>query len=88
MNSFESKAEFIRSLRGKYSHIQTSSELFAQRKQEEIDWEDRNERLDRFNEQQKNSWQPNFFEDVIGGWEGEKLVRDIQPDDEMREKLR
>lgn len=21
-----------------------------------------------------------FFEEVIGGWEGEKLVRDIQPD--------
>lgn len=25
------KAEFIRSLRGKYAHLQTSSELFAQR---------------------------------------------------------
>jgi hypothetical protein len=25
-------------------------------------------------------WQPNFFEEVIGGWEGERLVRDIQPD--------
>jgi len=41
MNSFESKAEFIRSLRGKYSHIQTSSDKFAQSKQEEIDWEDK-----------------------------------------------
>ncbi len=87
MNPFESKAELIRSLHGKYAHLQTSSELFAQRKQEEIDWEDRNERLDRFNEQRKNSWQPNFFEDVIGGWEGEKLVRDIQPDYETREEL-
>lgn len=38
-------------------------------------------------EQRKNSWQPNFFEDVIGGWEGEKLVRDIQPDYETREEL-
>ena len=41
MNSFESKAELIRSLRGKYSHIQTSSDKFAQSKQEEIDWEDK-----------------------------------------------
>jgi len=41
MNSFESKAEFIRSLRGKYSHIQTSSDKFAQSKQEEIDLEDK-----------------------------------------------
>jgi hypothetical protein len=40
--SQEKKAELIRSLRGKYAHLQTSSELFAQRKQEEIDWEDRN----------------------------------------------
>lgn len=40
--SYDKKAEFIRSLRGKYAHLQTSSELFAQRKQEEIDWEDRN----------------------------------------------
>lgn len=37
----ESKAELIRSLRGKYSHIQTSSDKFAQSKQEEIDWEDK-----------------------------------------------
>jgi hypothetical protein len=41
MNPFESKAELIRSLRGKYSHIQTSSDKFAQSKQEEIDWEDK-----------------------------------------------
>ena len=40
--SYDKKAEFIRSLRGKYAHLQTSSQLFAQRKQEEIDWEDRN----------------------------------------------
>jgi hypothetical protein len=33
-------------------------------------------------------WQPGFFEEVIGGWEGEKLVRDIQPDYEQREELR
>jgi hypothetical protein len=33
-------------------------------------------------------WQPNFFEDVIGGWEGEKLVREIQPDYQTREELR
>ncbi len=38
----EKKAELIRALSGKYAHLQTSSELFAQRKQEEIDWEDRN----------------------------------------------
>jgi hypothetical protein len=41
MNSFQNKADFIRSLRGKYSHIQTSSDKFAQSKQEEIDWEDK-----------------------------------------------
>ena len=40
--SQDKKAEFIRSLRGKYAHVQTSSEQFAHRKQEEIDWEDRN----------------------------------------------
>ena len=40
--SYDKKAEFIRALRGKYAHLQTSSQLFAQRKQEEIDWEDRN----------------------------------------------
>jgi hypothetical protein len=34
------------------------------------------------------SWQPSFFEEVLGGWEGEKLVRDIQPDYELREELR
>jgi hypothetical protein len=36
------KADFIRSLRGKYAYVQTSSDHFAQRKQVEIDWEDRN----------------------------------------------
>jgi len=41
MNSFQNKADFIRSLRGKYRHIQTSSDKFAQSKQEEIDWEDK-----------------------------------------------
>lgn len=34
------------------------------------------------------SWQPGFFEEVIGGWEGEKLAREIQPDYEQREELR
>ena len=57
---------------------------------------DRHQWLDKFTiddifnlaqEQRKYSWQPNFFENVIGGWEGEKLVRDIEPDDEMREEL-
>jgi Protein of unknown function (DUF2281) len=33
-------------------------------------------------------WHPGFFEEVIGGWEGEKLVRDLQPDYELREELR
>ena len=50
---------------------------------------DRHQWLDKFTvddifnlvqEQRKNSCQPSFFEDGIGGWEGEKLVRDIQPD--------
>jgi hypothetical protein len=36
------KVEFIRSIRGKYAHLQTSSEQFAQRKQAEIEWENRN----------------------------------------------
>ena len=36
----------------------------------------------------QKSWQPGFFEEVVGGWEGEKLVREIQPDYELREELR
>ncbi len=40
--SEQERKEFIRSFRGKYAHIPTSSEDFAGRKQEEIDWENRN----------------------------------------------
>lgn len=29
-------------------------------------------------------WQPGFFEEVLGGWEGEKLIRDIQSEHGMR----
>ena len=34
-----------------------------------------------------SGWQPNFFEEVIGGWEGEPLTREPQPDYEQREEL-
>lgn len=40
--SGEEKKEFIKSLRGKYAFVKTSSDKFATRKQEEIDWEERN----------------------------------------------
>jgi Protein of unknown function (DUF2281) len=30
------------------------------------------------------SWQPGFFEEVLGGWEGEKLVRDWHQTDKLR----
>lgn len=33
-------------------------------------------------------WPPGFFEEVIGGWEGEKLTRSPQPDYPVREELR
>lgn len=29
-------------------------------------------------------WPPSFFEEVIGGWEGEKLTREPQADYEVR----
>ncbi|MBE9143672.1 hypothetical protein [Planktothrix mougeotii] len=32
-------------------------------------------------------WQPGFFEEVIGGWVGEPLVRENQGQYEMRENL-
>jgi len=34
-----------------------------------------------------SQWQEGFFEEVIGGWEGELLVREKQPDYEEREQL-
>ncbi|MEM9217286.1 MAG: hypothetical protein AAGD25_23470 [Cyanobacteria bacterium P01_F01_bin.150] len=34
------------------------------------------------------TWPPDFFEEVIGGWSGEPLVRDKQPDYPVRESLR
>jgi hypothetical protein len=37
----DQKRLFVRSLRGKYAHAATSSDEFAQGKQEEIDWENR-----------------------------------------------
>lgn len=40
--SGEEKKKFIKSLKGKYAFIKTSSDEFATRKQEEIDWEERN----------------------------------------------
>lgn len=29
-------------------------------------------------------WPPGFFDEVIGGWEGEKLIREPQPDYPIR----
>ena len=38
-------------------------------------------------EVQQEEWVPNFFEEVIGGWEGEPLVREPQPEYQEREPL-
>lgn len=38
-------------------------------------------------EVQEEGWLPNFFEEVIGGWEGEPLVREPQAKDQERESL-
>ncbi|MEA5468311.1 hypothetical protein [Spirulina sp. 06S082] len=36
---------------------------------------------------EKAGWQPGFFEEVIGGWQGEPLERESQPQEQER-KLR
>jgi hypothetical protein len=36
----------------------------------------------------EDEWPPGFFEEVIGSWEGEKLVRAPQPEYPNREELR
>lgn len=36
---------------------------------------------------EQKEWLPNFFEEVIGGWEGEPLVREPQPEDQERESF-
>ncbi len=36
---------------------------------------------------QEKSWSPGFFEEVIGGWEGEPLVRESQGEYEDREEF-
>jgi hypothetical protein len=46
-----------------------------------------NQKYSQSNLTTPKSWEPGFFEEVIGGWEGEKLTRDIQPDYEQREEL-
>jgi hypothetical protein len=33
-------------------------------------------------------WPPGFFEEVIGGWEGEKLTREPQPNYTLREEMK
>lgn len=38
----EKRHELIKSLKGKYAYTSTSSDDFARRKQDEIDWEERN----------------------------------------------
>ena len=40
--SEEERQQLIKSLQGKYAHAPTSSEDFAEQKQAEIDWEERN----------------------------------------------
>ena len=40
--SEEERQQLIKSLQGKYAHAPTSSGDFAQQKQAEIDWEERN----------------------------------------------
>jgi len=42
-SNIEERKEAIKSLRGKYASSSISSEEFARQKQEEIDWEDRNQ---------------------------------------------
>lgn len=37
--------------------------------------------------QQRKGWMPGFFEEVIGGWVGEPLVREPQGEYETREPL-
>ena len=37
--------------------------------------------------QQSKGWRPGFFEEVIGGWVGEPLVREPQGEYETREPL-
>ncbi|VXD23824.1 Similar to tr/Q8YK90/Q8YK90 [Planktothrix serta PCC 8927] len=37
--------------------------------------------------QKARNWQPGFFEEVIGGWVGEPLVRENQGQYEIRENL-
>jgi hypothetical protein len=46
-----------------------------------------NQRYTQNQPQSSSGWQPNFFEEVIGSWQGEKLVREAQPDYEQREEL-
>ncbi|MGK7929788.1 MAG: hypothetical protein AB4290_31850 [Spirulina sp.] len=36
---------------------------------------------------EKAGWQPGFFEEVIGGWQGEPLEREPQPQEQERELL-
>ena len=42
VDKLEIRKSLINTLQGKYAHAPTSSEDFAQQKQKEIDWEDRN----------------------------------------------
>jgi hypothetical protein len=35
-----------------------------------------------------DNWQPGFFEEVIGSWEGEPLTRPVQLPMEIREEIR
>jgi hypothetical protein len=48
--------------------------------------EEERQLLDSQLDRQKN-WQPGFFEETIGGWVGEPLVRPEQSEYEIREEL-
>lgn len=41
----------------------------------------------KVNNNRLKEWQKGFFEEVIGSWEGEPLVRQTQPEGEEREEL-
>ncbi len=36
---------------------------------------------------ENKGWQKGFFEEIIGGWEGEPLVRETQPKEQQRDFL-
>jgi len=47
-----------------------------------------NQRYQQSTPNRGEEWPPGFFEEVIGGWEGEKLIREPQPNSALREEMR